>query len=119
KGLNTLALHKANPSCPQSSRRLHQFFSELRPTKTPTATNSPLAERGFPCPKKTRRAVSAEDVSGRRALAATAHDELQVANIDEDAEGLTDDEDRILPVQRIAEQHQPAADREHPERRRH
>src|SRR5471030_3239507 len=51
--------------------------------------------------------------------AAAAHDELQIAQIDEYAERLPDNEHRVFAVQRVAEQHQPAANREYPERGRH
>src|SRR3569623_3215619 len=56
---------------------------------------------------------------GGGTLAAAAQHELQIAQIDKNAERLTDDEDRILAIQCVAEQHDAAADREHPERRRH
>src|SRR5512146_3133136 len=50
---------------------------------------------------------------------AAADDKLQIAQIDEHAERLPDDEHRVLAIERVAEQHQAAADREHPERGRH
>src|SRR5262249_18733222 len=45
-----------------------------------------------------------------RRSATAAHDELQIAQIHEYAEGLSDDENRILPVKRVPEQHQSTAD---------
>src|ERR1700690_139129 len=52
----------------------------------------------------------------RCALPAAADDELKIAQIDEHAERLPNDEHRVLTVECVAEQHQAAADREHPER---
>src|SRR6476660_544575 len=66
-----------------------------------------------------RRATRFVGLSGGRSGAATAHDKLQIAQIDEHAEGLPYDEHRVFPVERVTEQHQTAADREHPERGRH
>src|SRR5262245_6968265 len=50
---------------------------------------------------------------------AVAQLEVQVARVDEHTEALAEDEDRIADIERIAEQQQPAADREEPERDRH
>src|SRR5256712_1361038 len=44
-----------------------------------------------------------------------AEDEVQVTRVDEETRALTEDEDRITPPQRVAQQRQPAADREIPE----
>ena len=55
----------------------------------------------------------------RRALPTAPDDELQIAQVDEDTKRLPDDEHRVLAVERVAEQHQAAADREHPECGRH
>src|SRR3569623_445432 len=83
---------------------------------TPTACEAPNRPHwGCAGPVRLRDGVD----SSRRALPAIAHDELQVAQVDEDAEGLADDEDRVLAIERVAAQHAAAADREHPERRRH
>src|SRR5690606_3155634 len=46
-------------------------------------------------------------------------DEHEVPEIDEDAERLTEDEDRIAPVDGIGQKDQPAREREVPEHDRH
>ncbi len=42
-------------------------------------------------------------------------DEPEIAAIDEEAGGLTEDEDRIVPMDGVDEQHQPPADAQVPE----
>src|SRR6478735_8418285 len=52
----------------------------------------------------------------RRCGASATHDELQIAQIHEYTECLPNDENGILSVKSVTEQHQSAANGEHPER---
>src|SRR5437588_4329572 len=56
---------------------------------------------------------------GPGGLAAVAQFEIEIAGIDEDAEALAQNEDRVANVKRVAEQQDAAADGEEPERNRH
>src|SRR5215831_3983928 len=47
-----------------------------------------------------------------------AADQVEVAEIDEEAGALAEDEDGVLTVDRVDEERQPPADREEPERER-
>src|SRR5579871_1650228 len=53
------------------------------------------------------------------ALPALAQDEHDVAHVDDGGETLTEDDHRLTLHQPIEQRHQPAADREHPEREWH
>src|SRR5262245_37268941 len=77
-----------------------------------------LAKHSTPCPAGNRCAASPLLRRDRRAPP-VAQLEVQVARVDEHAEALAEDEDWIADIERIAEQQQPAADREEPERDRH
>src|SRR5262245_25520244 len=82
-----------------------------------SATGAP-AKHSTPCPAGNRCAARPLLRRGRRAPP-VAQLEIEVARIHEHAETLAEDKDRIADIERIAEQQQPAADREEPERDRH
>src|SRR5713101_2748944 len=55
------------------------------------------------------------DARLRRAkIAALSHDEIEIAHIDEHAEGLAGDEDGITAIERVGEQQEAAGDRKKP-----
>jgi len=58
------------------------------------------------------------EMLGRHRDPAATYDKLQIAQVDKHTKGLPQDEDRILPVERVPEQHQTADDGEDPERDR-
>src|SRR5262247_2311916 len=80
----------------------------------------PRETAGFPQPKSRRilNESGRPDLRGAAAFAVTQL-EVKVAQIDEHAKRLAEDEDRIADVEGVDQQQEASADRKEPERNRH
>src|SRR6516164_1687433 len=106
-----------NTGPPPNGRRADRRCVSILALKIRT-TLSPISNEDFrlwPRP----RVGAPRKLSGCGCRTSAAQDKLQIAQVNEDTKSLPYDEHGVLTIERIAEQHQTAADRENPERRRH